>query len=62
MKVFINNQSDAVLRFGGDEIVHGDYTPGWRPPDAINPGERKGFERPGSRAAEQRDEVAPSHT
>jgi hypothetical protein len=48
MKVFVRNESDATLSFSGDEIVHGDYTPGWTPPPVINPGERKGFQGEGN--------------
>ena len=47
MHVFVDNQSDATLIFSHDEIAHGDYTPDWRPPPVINPGERKGFEGEG---------------
>src|SRR5688572_14496439 len=47
MYVFIRNESDATLTFSGDEIVSGDYTPDWRPPSVINPGERKGFQGEG---------------
>lgn len=47
MKVFVHNESDATLAFAGDEIESGDYTPDWRPPPVINPGETKGFQGEG---------------
>lgn len=48
MKIFIRNESDAVLNFSGDELVHGDYTPDWNPPPVISPGEKKGFQAEGN--------------
>jgi hypothetical protein len=48
MKVFIRNESDAPLMFAGGQLVSGDYTPGWTPPAAIPPGERKGFQGEGN--------------
>src|SRR5258705_7456479 len=48
MKVFINNETDVALTFLNDELVHGDYTPDWRPPQLIEPGERKGFQGEGN--------------
>jgi hypothetical protein len=47
MKVFIRNESDATLALVGDEIEHGEYTPGWHPPRSIPPGDRKGFQGEG---------------
>jgi hypothetical protein len=47
MKVFISNESDATLTFTRDEIESGEYTPDWRPPASIGPGERKGFQGEG---------------
>jgi|SRR4029453_958901 hypothetical protein len=47
MYVYVSNESDATLTFSHDEIASGDYTPDWRPPPAINPGERKGFQGEG---------------
>ena len=47
MHVFINNESDATLRFGRDTVDVGAYTPDWSPPPAIQPGQRAGFEGEG---------------
>jgi hypothetical protein len=47
MHVFISNESDATLTFGHDEMAHGDYTPDWRPPPVITPGQRLGFQGEG---------------
>jgi hypothetical protein len=47
MYVYISNESDATLTFVRDEVASGDYTPDWRPPPVINPGERKGFQGEG---------------
>lgn len=47
MYVYISNESDATLNFVRDEIVSGEYTPDWRPPTVINPGQRLGFEGEG---------------
>jgi hypothetical protein len=48
MKVFINNESDAILNLAGEELAHGDYTPGWHPPAVIAAGEQKGFQGEGN--------------
>jgi hypothetical protein len=47
MHIFISNESDATLTFGHDEIASGDYTPDWRPPPVIDPGQRAGFQGEG---------------
>ncbi|MEF7658893.1 hypothetical protein, partial [Bacillus thuringiensis] len=47
MKIFIRNESDAKLALANEKLEHGSYTPGWRPPPVINPGERKGFQGEG---------------
>jgi hypothetical protein len=47
MYIYIHNESDATLSFIRDEITHGDYTPDWRPPSVINPGQRLGFQGEG---------------
>jgi hypothetical protein len=47
MHVFINNESDATLRFSHDALDHGEYTPDWGPPATILPGQRAGFEGEG---------------
>lgn len=47
MTVFIRNETDARLRFAGQELEHGDWTGGWFPPPLIEPGERKGFRSEG---------------
>lgn len=49
MKVFIRNESNAILNFASDQVKSGSYTPGWNPPAVINPGERKGFQAEGDR-------------
>ena len=47
MYIYISNESDATLNFIRDEIMSGDYTPDWRPPSVINPGQRIGFQGEG---------------
>jgi hypothetical protein len=47
MKIFIRNESDAILNFIGSEIESGEFTPGWLPPPTIGPGERKGLQGEG---------------
>jgi hypothetical protein len=48
MKVFIDNATDVPLRFSSDELLVGDYTPDWRPPQQIAPHSRQGFQGEGS--------------
>jgi hypothetical protein len=47
MYIYITNDSDATLAFVRDEILSGDYTPDWRPPAVIGPGQRIGFQGEG---------------
>ena len=44
MYVYITNESDGTLTFVRDEIASGDYTPDWRPPAVVAPGQRVGFQ------------------
>jgi hypothetical protein len=47
MSINISNESDAILNFASDQISSGEYTPGWKPPSVVNPGEKKGFKGEG---------------
>ncbi len=47
MYVYIRNETDATLTLTGEEVVSGEYTPGWTPPRQIAPGERRGFQGEG---------------